>query len=384
MKEYLYKKEYIYLYLSQFTFRFGNALIDIFGTVMLYKNGIPIYLILLIYGLQFGIMGIFSPLFIKVASKYGIASCRLLSNICRIVSCYMLATNEYNLILFTITMGLSGALSNPIENAISARYIDEKYSGKYNGLRTISRILGTALATVVITAGIISNNSIYTLVLVITAFGLQVYFAKKMDYKPEFKKSEKFINIYRDIVKVKSPAKKICIAKAFDIIEKFFVPLYIYIALNDFVAFSVVVIISLTLQSIILFASGVYMDKNMKKTYRVISVLKAIVSGIFIIAKNKVFVSINNMAYDNVQKMYETTYTTALQTIIRKSDIDNDKLSTLSEMWLCFAELIILILFAILAIFIKEKIFILIFISEILAIIYSNRTISQYYKEKNK
>ena len=49
MKEYLCKKEYIYLYLGEFTFRFGNALIDIFGTVMLYKTGMPISLILLIY-----------------------------------------------------------------------------------------------------------------------------------------------------------------------------------------------------------------------------------------------------------------------------------------------------------------------------------------------
>lgn len=59
MKEYLYKKEYVYLYLSQFAFRFGNALIDIFGTVMMYKSGMPIYLILFLYGIRFGLMGLF-------------------------------------------------------------------------------------------------------------------------------------------------------------------------------------------------------------------------------------------------------------------------------------------------------------------------------------
>ena len=44
MKEYFYKKEYKYMYLSTISYNFANALIGTFGTVMLYKAGIPIYL----------------------------------------------------------------------------------------------------------------------------------------------------------------------------------------------------------------------------------------------------------------------------------------------------------------------------------------------------
>ena len=44
MKEYSYKKEYKYMYLSIFLYNFANALSETFGTVMLYKAGIPIYL----------------------------------------------------------------------------------------------------------------------------------------------------------------------------------------------------------------------------------------------------------------------------------------------------------------------------------------------------
>lgn len=257
MKEWLYKKEYVYLYLGEFTFRFGNALIDIFGTVMMYKSGMPISLILFLYGIRFGLMGLFSPLFIKVASKYGVAFCRLLANICRVITSYMLITDNYNLTIFILTMALAGALSNPIMNAISARFIEEKNIGKFNGVRTIANILATALATAVITMGVISNNNIYTIILATIAFGLQVYFQRKIDYKPEQKSKEKYVDILKDIVKIKSPAKKISIVKAFDIVERFFVPLYVYIALNDFVAFSTVIIISLTIQSIILFVSRI-------------------------------------------------------------------------------------------------------------------------------
>lgn len=120
----------------------------------------------------------------------------------------------------------------------------------------------------------------------------------------------------------------------------------------------------------------------MIKTNGIASILKAIVSGIFLIAKNKMVISVNNMVYDNVKKVYETTYTTALQTVIKDSDVDNDKLSTLSEMWLCFTELIELTFLAIVAIYIKEKVFILLFIFEILAIFYGQRTIDKYYKEE--
>lgn len=44
MKEYFYKKEYKYMYLSTISYSFANTLVGTFGTVMLYKNGIPIWL----------------------------------------------------------------------------------------------------------------------------------------------------------------------------------------------------------------------------------------------------------------------------------------------------------------------------------------------------
>ena len=46
MKEYFYKKEYKYMYLSIFFYNFANALSETFGTVMLYKAGLPIYVII--------------------------------------------------------------------------------------------------------------------------------------------------------------------------------------------------------------------------------------------------------------------------------------------------------------------------------------------------
>lgn len=87
------------------------------------------------------------------------------------------------------------------------------------------------------------------------------------------------------------------------------------------------------------------------------------------------------MMYDNVQKMYEISYTTMQQAMIKDSNLDNDKLSTLSEMWLCFTEVIILAMLSIIAIYIKEKVFILVFILEILAVLYEKKIVRDYCKK---
>ena len=52
MKEYFYRREYKYMYASIFFYNFAYALIETFGTVMLYQAGLPIYMILLIYGMR--------------------------------------------------------------------------------------------------------------------------------------------------------------------------------------------------------------------------------------------------------------------------------------------------------------------------------------------
>ncbi len=132
MKEYFNKKEYKYLYLSNFSNSLANALMEVFGTVMLYKNGIPIWLILLIYGIRFGITGLCTPLFVTISSKLGIAKCILISNIFSIISSYMMlgSSNLYNnIIIFIIALGFMG-ISNPGVDALSSKYVDTRIKRK--------------------------------------------------------------------------------------------------------------------------------------------------------------------------------------------------------------------------------------------------------------
>ena len=381
MKEYFYKKEYKYMYFSTLSYNFANALIGTFGTVMLYKNGISIWLILLIYGLRFGITGFTTPLFVTISSKLGIAKCIMISNIFSIICAYMLldTTNLYkSIVIFILIMGFMG-LSNPSSDALSSKYVETEHRGKYNSFINISKILGTALASCFVAWGVITNNNIILFLIITIFFVLQYILIKKIDYKVE-NKTNAFKSTIKYIFKSKSRYKTIYALTTNQIIEKQFAPLYLYIVLKDFSTFSSVIIVSLLLQIVTITFIGRYSDKNLSKSNNLVSIIKAFISGIYLFARNKVIISLNNALSDNFAKVYETSIQTSIQNIIKESKEDNDLLSAVGQMCLCFTEVIIFILLAILSNFIGENIFYIIFILSIISTIAINFCI----KSENK
>ena len=191
MKEYFYKKEYKYMYLSIFFYNFANALIETFGTVMLYKAGLPIYVILLIYGTRFLITGFITPLFITISNKIGVAKCILISNIFSIINSYFMLNSESlfaNIIIFVISMGLMG-LSNPSSDSLSSKYVKSGHRGKFNSLYFIGKILGTVLASIFVAYGVISNNTVVLFTVIVVFFILQYIMILQIDYKPQKKSS---------------------------------------------------------------------------------------------------------------------------------------------------------------------------------------------------
>ncbi len=378
MKEYFYKKEYKYMYLSIFFYNFANALSETFGTVMLYKAGLPIYLILLIYGIRFLIMGFITPLFVTISNKIGIAKCILISNMFNIIYTYLVLNtkNLYaNIIIFVIAMGLNG-LSNPSSDALSSRYVESEHRGRFNSLYSISKILGTVLASCLVAWGVISNNTSVLFVILTVFFILQYLAIIKIDYKPE-KKTSVFKASVKYLIHSKSKYKIIYALRTNHIIERQFVPLYLYIVLQDFKAFSVVTIVSLLFQVVTIILIGKYTDKNIKKSNNLVSLIKASITLVYLFVKDKLIISINKTLSDNVSKVYETSIQTSIQNIIRESKEDNDLLSAVGQMSLCFTEVIVFAILAILSSFIGEKVFIVIFVLSILSTIFINVNIKR-------
>lgn len=379
MKKDFYKKEYTYLYLGNISYSFANALIETFGTVMLYKNGIPIWLILLIYGLRFGITGFCTPLFISISSKLGIAKCILISNIFSIISAYMMldaSSIERNIAVFIIAMGFMG-LSNPSSDSLSSKYVDTEYRGRFNSLINVTKVLGTALATCLVAWGVISDNNIILFLIIAIFFLLQYVFIRKVDYKP-INDTSAFKSTMSYLIKVKSRYKVIYALKTNHIIERQFVPLYLYIVLKDFSLFSSIIVISLLLQIVTITLIGKYSDKNISKSNNLVTMIKAIISGVFLFIHNKVAISFNKTLSDNFEKVYETSIQTSIQNIIKESEENNELLSAVGQMSLCFTEIFIFAILAFLSKFIGERIFIIIFILSIFSTVFININIKKY------
>ena len=378
MKEYFYKKEYKYMYLSIFLYNFANALSETFGTVMLYKAGLPIYLILLIYGIRFLIMGLITPAFITISNKIGIAKCILISNLFNIIYAYFILVNQNllaNIVIFVIAMGLNG-LSNPSSDALSSKYVETEHRGRFNSLYSISKILGTALASCLVAWGVISNNTFILFVILTIFFLLQYLTILKIDYKPE-KKSSAIKASITYLIHSKSKYKIIYALRTNHIIERQFTPLYLYILLQDFKAFSVVTVVSLLFQVMTIILIGKYTDKNIKKSNDIVTLIKTTITLIYLFVKNKFIVSINKTVSDNVSKIYETSIQTSIQNIIKESKEDNDLLSSVGQMSLCFTEVIVFSILAFLSSFIGEKVFIIIFVLSIISTIFINVNIKK-------
>ncbi len=373
MEEYFYKKEYKYMYLSIFLYNFANALSETFGTVMLYKAGLPIHFILLIYGIRFFIMGFITPLFVVISNKIGIAKCILISNIFNIIYTYLVLNTQNlyaNIVIFVLAMGLNG-LSNPSSDALSSKYVESKHRGRFNSLYSVNKILGTVFASCLVAWGVISNNTSVLFIIIMICFLLQYLAILKIDYKPEKK-----INVFKASIKYlihsKSKYKIIYALRTSHIIERHFVPLYLYLALQDFKTFSVVTIVSLSFQFITVILIGKYTDKNIRKSNNLVTLINASITLIYLFVKDKFVISINKTVSDNVSKVYETSIQTSIQNIIKESKEDNDLLSSVGQMSLCFTEVILFVMLAILSIFIGEKIFMIIFILSILSTIFIN------------
>ncbi len=378
MKEYFYKKEYKYMYLSIFFYNFANALSETFGTVMLYKAGLPIYLILLIYGIRFLITGLITPLFVIISNKIGVAKCILISNIFSVINSYFMLNSESlyaNIIIFVIAMGLMG-LSNPSSDSLSSKYVESEHRGRFNSLYFISKILGTVFASCLVAWGVISDNTIVLFIIIVIFFLLQYIAILKIDYKPE-KKSNTFKASIKYLIQSKSKYKIIYALRTNHIIERLFVPMYLYMLLQDFKAFSIVVVVSLLFQIITITLIGKYADKNIKRSNNLVSAIRVIITAIYLFAKDKFIISINKTAGDNLEKVYETSIQTSIQNIIKESKEDYDLLSAVGQMSLCFTEVIVFAVLSIMSVFMKEKIFIVIFILSILSTILININIKK-------
>ena len=388
MKKYFNNKNYRMLYYDSFFKTFANGIYSVFTPVILYKSGVSITMIIFIYMIQFLTMGLFTPLAGTLSKKIGLANTKLLSYILKSISMFLVLNVEKNIIHYlgiAIIYGFSGAANNPLNTYIPSKIVKENFRGRFNSftyiLRCFSSIIGYILAGIFL----IKDNNLAIIILVTFSY-LIAYLAllnldkSNLSYeiKSSFKESYKYLFNKNE----NKSLKKVSGLRSFIILERLIaVPLYLYISIMDLKTFTSLYVISTIIELLSLFISGNTFDKDKQRTFNIISIIKGLITAIFIFAKNTYILMINQSLYKLVDNVYDSSYSALSQSKVETDKKDTMLLSMIHEMCLCFYEFIVLLILMLISLINVNFTFKVMFIGSIIILFINARLVKKWNVE---
>ena len=385
MKQYFNNKNYRMLYYDSFFKTFANGIYSVFTPVILYKSGVSITMIIFIYMIQFLTMGLFTPLAGMLSKKIGLANTKLLSYILKSISMFLVLNVEKNIIHYlgiAIIYGFSGAANNPLNTYIPSKIVKENFRGRFNSftyiLRCFSSIIGYILAGIFL----IKDNNLAIIILVTFSY-LIAYLAllnldkSNLSYeiKSSFKESYKYLFNKNE----NKSLKKVSGLRSFIILERLIaVPLYLYISIMDLKTFTSLYVISTIIELLSLFISGNTFDKDKQRTFNIISIIKGLITAIFIFAKNTYILMINQSLYKLVDNVYDSSYSALSQSKVETDKKDTMLLSMIHEMCLCFYEFIVLFILMLISLINVNFTFKVMFIGSIIILFITARLVKKW------
>jgi len=337
--------------------------------------------IILFFGLKFGTMGLLSPFSPYSVSRIGIVKSNAISIISLIVGSLLLIMNQDNVsnyfLLTFIFFSIAGAINNPIEHMISALYINPEQRGKINGIVTIIQ-RATAIISIAI-VGLFLNNAIILYIFIITTLFISLIpykiLVKNEKHERKYSIKEPFKHIFSSSFRQYIPTFSM---QSFPIIERSLIALFVYVLVGDIIVLSSIIIVASVIEMIIIYVFGKVTDRSSKKTFFVATSLRSLVSlsliflnfTTFLLYIMQTFFKITNKVHQNVFGVLTQRAT--------KEQVDPIIFTTSKEMVLCFTEFIILMLFSFTALFIEDRIFVVIFLSSCISVWI------MYFKWRNK
>lgn len=388
MKQYFNNKNYRMLYYDSFFKTFANGIYSVFTPVILYKSGVSITMIIFIYMIQFLTMGLFTPLAGTLSKKIGVANTKLLSYILKSISMFLVLNVETTIIHYlaiAIIYGFSGAANNPLNTYIPSKIVKEDFRGRFNSftyiLRCFSSIIGYILAGIFL---IKDNNS--AIIISVTFSYLIAYLAllnldkSNLNYEigSSFKESYKYLFNKNE----NKSLKKVSGLRSFIILERLIaVPLYLYISIMDLKTFTSLYVISTIIELLSLFISGNTFDKDKQRTFNIISIIKGLITAIFVFAKNTYILMINQSLYKLVDNVYDSSYSALSQSKVETDKKDTMLLSMIHEMCLCFYEVIVLLILMMISLINVNFTFKVMFIGSIIILFINARLVKKWNVE---
>ena len=142
--------------------------------------------------------------------------------------------------------------------------------------------------------------------------------------------------------------------------------------------FTTLYVVSTVVELLSLFVSGKKLDKDQIKTFNVISVVKGIITSVFLFAKNTYILMVNQSVYKLVDNVYDSSYLALSQCKVENDRKDTMLLAIVHEMCLCFCEFVILLVLLIISTININLLFKVMFINSIVAILINVKLIKQW------
>lgn len=375
MSKYFNNRNYRMMYYDSFFKTFANGIYSVFTPVILYKAGVSITMIIFIYMIQFLVMGLFSPLAGTLSKKIGVANTKLVSYILKGLSMLLVLTVETNVIYslaIAIIYGFSGAANNPLNTYVPSKFVNEDFRGRFNSfvyvLRCFSNIVGYIFAGIFLA----KNNNAIIVITVFLAYFLAYLALRALDNeKFNYHVTSPFKESYKYFVEGNSnrELKIVSGLRSFIILERLIaVPLYLYISIMDLKTFTLLYVLSTIIELFSLFVVGNKLDKNKEQTFNVISVIKSVITWVFMFANNKYSLMINQSLYKLVDNIYDSSYSALSQSKVEKDKEDTLLLSIIHEMSLCFYEFFVLLFLLLVSLFSVNLVFKAMFMGSIVVL----------------
>ena len=383
--QYFSNKNYRMLYYDSFFKTFANSIYAVFTPVILYKAGVSITMIIFIFMIQFLVMGLFSPLAGTLSKRIGIANTKFISYILKSISMLLVLTVDTNIkyyLVIAVVYGLSGAANNPINTYLPSKIVEKSFMGRFNSFAYILRCF-SSIVGYIFTAIFLTNDKSLTIVVAVFISYFLAYLALLNVDKEnlEYEMDSSFKDSYSYLIKRNENQKFKIVSglRSCIIIERLIaVPLYLYISLMNLKTFTTLYVVSTVVELLSLFVSGKKLDKDQIKTFNVISVVKGIITSVFLFAKNTYILMVNQSVYKLVDNVYDSSYLALSQCKVENDRKDTMLLAIVYEMCLCFCEFVILLVLLIISTININLLFKVMFINSIVAILINVKLIKQW------
>ncbi|MCT4617188.1 MAG: MFS transporter [Candidatus Gracilibacteria bacterium] len=367
--DYFEDKNYLILYSFNFLYNFASSIVTFFTGAFFYSLGMPLHFILLFFGLEFGLRGILSPLGPSLATKLGVTKAIILANIAYVLYFVFIGLSEVSLALgFSafIFHSFARGLQLPIVEGLQSKLINNHNRGKQQSLMLILKstagLVGIAFGSYVLDS-LSYNVIVISVSIALFLSTIPFLFLKDFSFGENYnyKDSYKYLvgDEFRDNLLPLSGFALTIIAHIS------FIPLFIYSRVQDFSSFGIIMFIIFFAKALFLFLFGRLVDKKgSEKVNKSTGLLNQIGNlSLMIFIANPFSLTLANIYTQITRDLFFSSSQVRQYNKAKKLSF---LFMTGVQMILCFVEIIALSLFALLAFFIGDNIFYIIFLSSIL------------------